>query len=163
MNPDAAAYLRGAPLGGGKTPLDAVYPLEAVALRRMAPTLTVARPDGLEALNPAAQAFAMSSGLPLRYVYPDPPRLVLRCHARGRQEINPAAVAYAYAISRQLADLYRSGTVVRKAPWHHRVRPVLGTVLGVVGGAAVGGPVGAFVGGAIGGGADAWRHFRRAA
>ena len=143
VNPAAASYLKASAIE--PSPLDAIYPSDAPILRNLAPSLTTAD----HALNPAAIAFALASGLPLEWVYPAPPDASW-----------PAAADYVKRTGKSLADVY---PVAPAAPlrWHH----VAATVAGILGGALVAGPVGAIAGATLGGAADfaEWNRRRAAA
>lgn len=133
-------------------PLDAVYPDDAASLRKMAPSLTTL---GDQALNPSALAFAMASGLPLEWVYPEPPSAT-----------SPAALDYVKRIGKAFEDVYPTDDD-EALRWQH----VAATAAGLIGGALVAGPVGialpvaAIAGATFGGAADfvEWKRKRRAA
>jgi hypothetical protein len=79
--------------------LVAIYPRDAAAFRAMVPALTIQTDpadQGVQSLNPAAVAFAVSSKIPFANLYPVAPPLVRWAHSGGHgwQEINPAAISY---------------------------------------------------------------------
>ena len=98
--------------------LDAIYPNDAAAARKLAPKLTVQidpNDQGIELLNPAAQAFAYAAKMPFAELYPVAPSLVRWNHGpktiggvHGWQEINPAAISYAQVVGRKFGDVYPS-------------------------------------------------------